>query len=52
MKVDQAALEGRDLSGAVIKGADFSNASLRGVDFSQPIHFFGRRIIFLCKNEF
>ena len=34
VKVDKAALEGRDLSGAVLKGADFSNASLRGVDFS------------------
>ena len=34
VKVDNAALEGRDLSGAVIKGADFSNASLRRVNFA------------------
>ena len=34
VKVDSAALEGRDLSGAVIKGADFSNASLRRVNFA------------------
>jgi predicted NACHT family NTPase len=34
VKVDKAALEGRDLSGAVIKGADFSNTSLRHVNFS------------------
>ncbi|WP_293242583.1 MULTISPECIES: pentapeptide repeat-containing protein [unclassified Microcoleus] len=34
VKVDNVALEGRDLSGAVIKGADFSNASLRRVNFA------------------
>ncbi|MCC3445466.1 MULTISPECIES: NACHT domain-containing protein, partial [unclassified Microcoleus] len=34
VKVDNAALEGRDLSGAVIKGADFSDASLRRVNFA------------------
>ncbi|MEQ8997984.1 MAG: NACHT domain-containing protein [Coleofasciculus sp. B1-GNL1-01] len=32
VKVDQAGLEGKDLSRAVIKGADFSNASLRHVN--------------------
>jgi predicted NACHT family NTPase len=32
VKVDQGALEGKDLSRAVIKGADFSNASLRNVN--------------------
>ncbi|WP_293208259.1 NACHT domain-containing protein [Microcoleus sp. PH2017_01_SCD_O_A] len=35
VKVDNAALEGRDLSRAVIKGADFSNASLRRVNFAE-----------------
>ncbi len=34
VKIDSAALEGRDLSGAVIKGADFSDASLRRVNFA------------------
>ncbi|MBR8832557.1 MAG: NACHT domain-containing protein [Stigonema ocellatum SAG 48.90 = DSM 106950] len=34
VKVDQAALEDKDLSSAVIKGADFSNASLRRVNFA------------------
>ncbi|MCC3406443.1 MAG: pentapeptide repeat-containing protein [Microcoleus sp. PH2017_10_PVI_O_A] len=34
VKVDNAALEGRDLSRAVIKGADFSDASLRCVNFA------------------
>jgi predicted NACHT family NTPase len=34
VKVDNAALEGRDLSRAVIKGADFSDASLRRVNFT------------------
>ncbi|WP_236507282.1 NACHT domain-containing protein [Tychonema sp. BBK16] len=34
VKVDKAALEGRDLSRAVIKGADFSDASLRRVNFA------------------
>ena len=33
VKVDQRALEGKDLSRAAIKGADFNNASLRRVDF-------------------
>ncbi|AFZ01304.1 NACHT and WD40 repeat domain-containing protein [Calothrix sp. PCC 6303] len=33
VKVDKAALERRDLSGAVIKEADFTLASLRGVNF-------------------
>jgi len=32
VKIDQAGLEGKDLSRAVIKGADFSNASLRNVN--------------------
>ncbi|WP_293122264.1 NACHT domain-containing protein [Microcoleus sp. bin38.metabat.b11b12b14.051] len=35
VKVDSAALEGRDLSRAVIKGADFSDASLRRVNFTE-----------------
>jgi predicted NACHT family NTPase len=35
VKLDKAALEGKDLSCTVIKGADFTNASLRGVNFSQ-----------------
>ena len=35
LKIDQAALEGKDFSHAVIKGADFSNAILRRVDFSK-----------------
>jgi WD40 repeat protein len=34
VKVDNAVLEGRDLSGAVIKGADFSDASLWRVNFA------------------
>jgi predicted NACHT family NTPase len=34
VKVDQAVLEAKDLSGAVIKGANFSNASLRRVNFA------------------
>jgi WD40 repeat protein len=34
VKVDRAALEGRDLSRAVIKGADFSEASLCHVNFA------------------
>ncbi|MCU0545746.1 MAG: NACHT domain-containing protein [Oscillatoriaceae cyanobacterium Prado104] len=34
VKIDNAALERRDLSRAVIKGADFSNASLRRVNFA------------------
>jgi WD40 repeat protein len=33
VKVDKAALEGRDFSGGVIKEADFSDASLRNVNF-------------------
>ncbi|WP_414585141.1 NACHT domain-containing protein [Scytonema sp. PCC 10023] len=35
VKVDKAALEGKDLSRAVIKGANFSNASLRRVNFAE-----------------
>jgi len=35
VKVDKAALEGRDLSGTLIKKADFSSASLRDVNFAQ-----------------
>ncbi|WP_017316505.1 WD40 domain-containing protein [Mastigocladopsis repens] len=34
VKVDKAALEGKDLSHATIKGANFSNASLRFVNFT------------------
>ena len=34
VKVDKAALEGRNLSCTVIKGADFSNASLRRVNLT------------------
>ncbi|MHC5599419.1 MAG: WD40 domain-containing protein [Nostoc sp.] len=34
VNVDKAALEGRDLSGAVIRGADFTDASLRRVNFA------------------
>ncbi|MHC5857390.1 WD40 domain-containing protein [Nostoc sp.] len=34
VKVNKAALKGRDLSGAVIKGADFTNAILHNVDFA------------------
>jgi predicted NACHT family NTPase len=34
VKVDQAALEGRDFSDTVIKGADFSNARLQYVNFN------------------
>ncbi len=33
--IDKAALEGKNLSGAVIKGADFTNASLRQVNFAE-----------------
>ncbi len=33
VKVDKAALEGKDLTNAVIKGADFSEASLRHTNF-------------------
>ncbi|NMF63172.1 NACHT domain-containing protein [Brasilonema octagenarum] len=35
VKVDKAALEGKDLSHAVIKGADFSNANLQSVNFAE-----------------
>ncbi|MGI2907610.1 beta-propeller domain-containing protein [Tolypothrix sp. VBCCA 56010] len=35
VKVDKAALEGKDLSRAVIKGADFTKASLRRVNFAE-----------------
>jgi predicted NACHT family NTPase len=35
VKVDKAALEGKDLSRVVIKGADFSNASLCRVNFAE-----------------
>ncbi|MEH1781335.1 MAG: NACHT domain-containing protein [Nostoc sp.] len=34
VKVNKAALKGRDFSGAVIKGADFTNAILHNVDFA------------------
>ncbi|MBE9127453.1 MULTISPECIES: NACHT and WD40 repeat domain-containing protein [unclassified Coleofasciculus] len=34
VKVDQGAIEGRDLSRAVIKGADFTDSSLRRVNFA------------------
>ncbi|MGF1936522.1 MAG: NACHT domain-containing protein [Nostoc sp. ChiQUE02] len=34
VKVNKAALRGRDFSGAVIKGADFTNAILHNVDFA------------------
>jgi predicted NACHT family NTPase len=34
VKVNKAALRGRDFSGAVIKGADFTNAILQNVDFA------------------
>jgi predicted NACHT family NTPase len=35
VKVDQSALEGRDLSRAVIKSADFTSVSLRDVNFTK-----------------
>jgi predicted NACHT family NTPase len=35
VKVDQGALEGRDLSRVVVKGADFANVSLRRVNFTE-----------------
>jgi WD40 repeat protein len=37
LKVDKAALEGKDLSAAVIKNANFSDASLRYVNFTEAI---------------
>ncbi|MEM6400175.1 MAG: NACHT domain-containing protein [Cyanobacteria bacterium P01_D01_bin.116] len=35
VKVDKAALEGRDFSGVMVKGADFSGASLRNVNVTE-----------------